>query len=106
MIVGKRLFVLPILALLLVSACGPEASISNSGPKTETVRVPSADAVDINTASVEELQRIPHVGESMAEKIVEHREKFGPFRRPEELMLITRISDARFRRIRHLIRVE
>ena len=100
--VGKRLFVL--LALLLVCACG--SVDRSSGPEAETVRLPSAEAVDINTASVEELQRIPHVGESMAEKIVEHREKFGPFRRPEELMLITGISDARFRRIRHLIRVE
>lgn len=42
----------------------------------------------------------------MAQKIIEHREKQGPFRRPEELMLIRGISDIRFRRIRHLIRVK
>ena len=40
------------------------------------------------------------------QKIVEHREKHGLFKRPEHLMRIQGISDVRFRRIRHLIRVE
>jgi competence ComEA-like helix-hairpin-helix protein len=66
----------------------------------------SADAININTASAEELQRIPHVGEKTALKIIEHRERFGPFRRPEHLMQIKGISDSRFRKIRHLIRTE
>ena len=68
--------------------------------------IAAAESININTASLDELQRIPHIGESMAQKIIEHREKFGPFKRPEHLMLIQGISDVRFRRIRHLIRVE
>ncbi|MGQ0541276.1 MAG: ComEA family DNA-binding protein [Blastocatellia bacterium] len=63
-------------------------------------------AVNINTASVEELESIPHVGRSLALKIIEYRETNGPFRRPEYLILIQGISDKRFRKIRHLIRVE
>ena len=67
---------------------------------------PSAFAVNINSASLEELEKIPHVGESTAKKIIAHREIHGPFRRVEHLMLIQGISDKRFRKIRPLVRVE
>ena len=63
-------------------------------------------AININTASAEDLQRIPHIGEKLAAKITEHREVNGPFRRVEHLMLISGISDERFRKIRPLVRVE
>ena len=68
--------------------------------------LPSAAAVNINTASVEELQKIPYIGEKMADRIIEHRERYGPFRRAEDLILIPGISDSRFRKIRSLIRVD
>jgi competence protein ComEA len=92
--------------LLTITACstdsrGPSRLVSQSEPPR-----PAIESININIASVEELHRIPHVGESMAQKIIEHREKYGPFRRPEHLMLIQGMSDVRFRRIRHLIRVE
>ena len=67
---------------------------------------PPAYAVNINTAPMGELQKIPHVGESIAKKIISHRETHGPFRRVEHLMLIQGISDKRFRKIRPLVRVE
>lgn len=73
--------------------------------ETEQITL-APDAVNINEASVEELELIPHIGRSMALKIIEHRETNGPFTRPEHLILIQGISDKRFRKIRHLIRVE
>ncbi len=41
----------------------------------------------------------------MAERIVAHREKYGPFRRPEHLMMVRGISDKKFREIQSLINV-
>ena len=67
---------------------------------------PLPHAVNINTAPPVELQKIPHVGESLALKIVRYREINGPFRRIEHLMLIQGISDKRFRKIRPLVSVE
>lgn len=67
---------------------------------------PSDNAVNINTASAEELEKIPYIGEKLARKIVAHRETHGVFRKPEQLMLIQGISDKRFRQIRHLIRTD
>lgn len=82
---------------------------SDASPKmrAEMAReTPLPNAININTASLDELQAIPHVGQSLARKIIEHREQNGPFRRPEHLMLISGIGDERYRKIRPLIRVE
>lgn len=66
----------------------------------------SENAVNINTAMAIELEKIPHIGEKLALKIVEHRTQHGAFRRAEHLMLIPGISDDRFRQIRSLVRVD
>lgn len=102
----RRLFALMFIALfcLGVSACSSSTEWSNSVSNIKFQTSP--DAININTASAEELQRISHVGESLAAKIIAHREKHGPFRKAEHLMLIQGISDKRFRKIRPLVRVE
>jgi competence protein ComEA len=52
------------------------------------------------------LEALPNVGPNLAKKIVEHRERFGRFRKPEHLLMIEGVSDKRFREIRHLVKVE
>lgn len=66
----------------------------------------SENAININIASTEELQKLPYVGEKTAEKIIEHRQRFGKFRRPEHLMLVGGISDKRFRNMRNMVKVD
>lgn len=65
-----------------------------------------ATALDINTASLEELEKLSHIGEGFARKIIEHREKNGKFRRAEHLLLIEGISERRFQQIKDQIKVE
>ena len=94
------------IAVILISmtaliACG----VDRTSPRDARLEI-AADAININTSGVNELRRIPNIGEKLALKIVEFREKHGPFRRPENLLLINGISDRRFREIRHLVRVE
>jgi len=98
---------------MFLTSCGAAnerqaSEISNLRSKTANNEEPSArtETININAAGFDELQRIPHVGTAMAEKIIEYRDENGPFKRPEELMLIPGMSDVRYRRIRHLIRVE
>ena len=62
--------------------------------------------IKINTASADELETLPGIGPGLAARIVEHREKYGPFRRPEHLLIVRGISDKRFRALRELITVE
>ena len=63
-------------------------------------------ALDVNSASADELEKLPGVGRRTAEKIVAHRERYGRFRRPEHLILVPGISDKRFREMKGLIRAE
>lgn len=62
--------------------------------------------LNINTASEDELARLPSVGPKIASQIVEYRTRYGPFRRVEHLMLIQGISETRFRAIKDLIKAE
>ena len=49
--------------------------------------------VDLNQASASELQKLPGVGEKVAQRILEYREANGPFRAPEELMNVRGIGE-------------
>ena len=62
--------------------------------------------VNLNTASANELETLPGIGKGLAERIIEHRQKYGSFRRPEHLIAVRGISDRRFRALRELITVE
>ena len=62
--------------------------------------------ININTASVDELEKLPGIGKVLAARIVAHREKYGLFRRAEHLMMVQGISDHKFRAIRDLVTVE
>ena len=66
----------------------------------------ASNAININTATTEELTTIPNIGEKLAERIVEFRETNGRFERPEDLLLVPGISDKRFRDIRSMIKTE
>jgi competence protein ComEA len=62
--------------------------------------------ININTAPAHELEKLPGIGKAMAERIIEHREEFGRFRRPEHLLMVRGISDKRFRALQELITIE
>jgi competence ComEA-like helix-hairpin-helix protein len=65
-----------------------------------------AKRININTASASQLEELPGVGKVLAERIVAHREQYGPFRRAEHLMMVRGFSDNKFRKIRDLVTVE
>ena len=79
-----------------------------SGDKVSTAKVTNhpAPTVSINRASREELERLPGVGPVLAARIVEHRERHGPFRKVEHLLVVRGVSDRRFREIRPLVTAE
>lgn len=62
------------------------------------------ERININTASTEELERLPGIGPALASRIVEHRRKHGYFRRPQDIIIVRGMSAKLYRRIAHLIR--
>jgi competence ComEA-like helix-hairpin-helix protein len=96
-----------ILLVVSTSACViRERSQAYSANEGQSADLSSSARININTASVNELETLPGIGKGLAERIVEHRKKYGPFRRPEHLIIVRGISDKRFRAIRDLITVE
>ena len=63
-------------------------------------------AVNINTATAAELEKLPSIGAKHAQDIIAYREKYGKFTRPAELILVDGISDGKFRRISDLVKTE
>lgn len=61
--------------------------------------------VDINSATVADLDTLPGIGPSTAEKIVEYRESNGPFAAIEEIMNVSGIGPAKFEQIQAFITV-
>ena len=72
---------------------------------TQAANLP-APPVSVNRASREELERLPGVGPVLAARIVEHRERHGPFRKVEHLLVVRGMSERRFREIRTLVNAE
>lgn len=61
--------------------------------------------VDLNRATVAELERLPGVGPSTARAIVDHRTRNGPFASVEELLAVRGIGPAKLAELRPFARV-
>jgi len=55
--------------------------------------------VNINTAGVEELTKLPGIGEGLAKEIVSHREETGLFERVDDIMEVSGIGKITYKRI-------
>lgn len=62
--------------------------------------------VNLNTAPASELAKLPGIGEVIAERIIRHREKSGPFRSVDELLVVRGISRKKLETLRPLVTVE
>ena len=61
-----------------------------------TVAAETETKININTASVEELVQLDRVGTKYAERIVAYRTENGPFKAPEDIMLVAGIGEKTF----------
>ena len=56
--------------------------------------------INLNTASAADLENLPGVGAKMAERIVEYRQKNGPFKKIEDLMNVKGIGEKNFLKLK------
>jgi competence ComEA-like helix-hairpin-helix protein len=81
------------LALLMLTGWVDVAAPTQQKPQ------PSDEPLDLNTATVEQLQRLPGIGPKTAAAIVRFREKSGPFRRVEDLLAVRGITRKKLEKI-------
>jgi competence protein ComEA len=65
----------------------------------------TTELIDINTASGPELEELPGIGPTTAQKIIEYREQNGPFLAIEDIINVSGIGPGTFERIKDLITV-
>jgi len=80
MIILKRFLVLSAITFFVIGLAGNGAWAKESGK------------INVNKASVEELAQLDRVGTKYAQRIVEYREKNGPFKQPEDIMKVKGIG--------------
>ena len=79
-----------------------------SGAGAPPSAVPSTGVpvlVDINQATVADLDRLPGIGPSTARAIVDHRTRNGPFASVDDLLAVRGIGPAKLAELRALVRV-
>ncbi len=104
----KVLFCVIVCSLVvLLSSCVQQSRKSVQKNQTQETSQPQNSArININIATKEELAKLPAIGEEMAERIIEHRNRYGRFQRVEHILLVRGMSDKKFRSIENLITVE
>lgn len=76
--------------------------IENAEIKNENTEKDSSK-ININTATLEELDKLPGVGEATANKIISHREENGQFKNIEDIKNVNGIGDKKFENMKELI---
>ena len=65
----------------------------------------AGDKVNINTASLEELQKLPRIGPQIAQRILDFRKENGNFKKVEDILKVPGIGEKVFDQLRDLITV-
>jgi competence protein ComEA len=63
-------------------------------------------SININTAGVNDLIKLPGIGEKTAEKIIELRNQRGKFERLEDLMDVRGIGEVKFNKIKKFLYID
>lgn len=91
--------------LIVVPRLGePTSAPSANTSSTRAMATPTVLAkININTATAEELDKLPGVGPAIAQRIIEYRTANGPFQKIEDIMKVRGIGPAQFDAIKNLI---
>ena len=84
---------------------GPAAGTNSRAIRSRADAKAPAVIVNLNTATLDELQTLPGIGASTAARILEYRQKNGPFKKIEELMNVRGVGEKSFLKLRSQITV-
>ena len=90
-----------ILRALLV--CAFALSVSAAAVAQDKAPAPTKATINLNTATLAQLEDLPGVGRATAERILEYRQKNGGFKKVEELMNVKGIGEKSFLKLKPLI---
>jgi comEA protein len=100
------LFVAASLAIAVLTGAARAADQDKPSPPAKTSTASASGApVNLNSATVAQLEKLPGIGNATAQRIVDYRQKNGNFKKVEELMNVKGIGEKSFLKIKPLITV-
>ena len=90
---------------MLALALGVAGASAQEGGSRTAPQMSAGAPVNLNSATVPQLEALPGIGRATAERIVEYREKNGGFKKIEELMNVRGIGEKSFLTLKPLITV-
>ena len=99
-----RMMTAIVLALGVVATAASAQDAKSPAAKAATTASSSAP-INLNTATVAQLETLPGIGKSTAERILEYRQKNGGFKKVEDLMNVRGIGEKSFLKMKALITV-
>ena len=100
----RNIVVAATLALAIGTSTAPVAYARANAPQDGKTTSVTA-AVNINTATQAELEKLPGIGPATAKSIVDYRQKNGGFKKLEELMNVKGIGEKSFLKLKPQITV-
>jgi comEA protein len=68
-------------------------------------KAPASQPINLNTATIAQLETLPGVGPNTAKSIVDFRNHSGPFQRVEDLLAIKGISKSKLEKLRPYVTI-
>ena len=82
------------------SAAAQQTKPAGDGTRAAASKPASTAIVNINSASAAEFEALPGIGPKTAARIVEYRQKNGPFKKVEELMNVRGLGEKNFLKLK------